>query len=378
MIKKLLLFLFLALSVRAQESVKITFKIEANNIPDSARVYITGNTNQLGSWNPGKVSLINTSGNFWERTFVFPKDREIEYKITLGSWGTEAVKDNGSVPSNSKMVVKTDTTIDTVINHWKNQLESELKGQVTGKIDYYRNVKGEGILPRDVLVWLPPDYNTDINTRYPVLYMQDGQNLFDPVTSAFGVDWQIDETADSLIKKGKIRAIIIVGLTNTKWRSSEYADNDTGHAYMKYVVNKVKPFIDTTYRTLSDAENTVVGGSSLGGLISFMLGWNYPGVFSKVICMSPALKIYKINYVKNVEHYTGPHKDLRFYFDAGSYSIDSLLIPGTIEMIKALEKQGYKYGEDIMWYKDKAGLHNEASWAKRIWRPLLFFFGKQK
>lgn len=377
MTKNLILFILFVLTVRAQESVKITFRIEANNIPDSAKLYITGNTKELGRWDPAEVSLINTSSNFWERTFIFPEGTELEYKITLGSWSTEAVNENGSIPGNGKLDVKSDTTIDTVINHWKQQFKYQSQGHVTGKIDYYRDVKGKGILPRDILVWLPPGYKTDINKRYPVLYMQDGQNLFDPAASAFGVDWQIDETADSLIRKGKMRSIIIVGLTNTKWRSSEYADNDTGYAYMRFVVNKVKPFIDSAYRTLSDAENTAVGGSSLGALITFMLGWNYPHVFSKVICMSPALKISKINYVKNVEQYTGPRKNLKFYFDAGSGSLDSLLIPGTVEMINALEKQGYEYGVDILWYVDKQGKHNEASWSKRIWRPLLFFFGRE-
>jgi enterochelin esterase-like enzyme len=207
--------------------------------------------------------------------------------------------------------------------------------------------------------------------------MQDGQNLFDPATSAFGVDWELDETADSLIRKGAIKPIIIVGLANTRWRSAEYADNDTGYTYMKFIVNKVKPFIDTTYRTLPDPMNTAVGGSSQGALISFMLGWNYPDVFSKVICMSPALKISSINYVKNVEMYKGQRKNLKFYFDAGQSSLDSLLIPGTQDMIKALEEQGYKKGVDILWYIDKDGEHNEVSWGKRIWRPLLWFFSKE-
>lgn len=374
--KYLLLLILIFQTVRAQEFKEIIFKIQANNIPDSANVYITGNNKDLGNWQPDKVSLINTSGKYWEKSFLFPAGENIEYKFTRGSWDTEAVKEKGEIPENSKLLVKNDTTVEQVINFWKDQFTYKLKGQVTGKVDYYRNVNGDGIPARDILVWLPPDYDTHLNERYPVLYMQDGQNLFDPVTSAFGVDWQIDETADSLIRSGYMNPIIIVGLANTGWRSSEYSDNDTGYAYMKFVVGKIKPFIDSTYRTLPDPGNTAVGGSSLGGLISFMLAWNYPEVFSMTLCISPALKVYKIDYVKYVNEYKGIHKQLKFYFDAGINSPDSLLIPGTRQMISALEKQGYKEGKDILWYADKEGVHSEASWAKRVWRPLLFFFGR--
>ncbi len=371
------LFIILSfLTVRAQESREVTFRILTNNIPDSEKVYITGNRPELGNWHPDKISLINTSDNLWELSVSFLAGDSVEYKFTRGSWDTEAVMENGTVPGNYKLVVNDDTTINLGIEYWKDQFSYKLKGQVTGKLDYYRDMKGKGILPRDISVWLPPGYENETDQRYPVLYMQDGQNLFDPSTSAFGIDWQMDETADSLIKNDIIKPVIIVGLANTKWRSSEYADNDTGRAYMNFIVRKVKPFIDSVYRTLKDPENTAVGGSSLGALISFMLGWNYPGIFSKVMCISPALKYKYIDYVDDVEAYNGIHKNLKFYFDWGGNSLDSLLAPGTKEMINALEEKGYREGKDILWYEDKEGQHNEASWAKRVWRPLEFFFKK--
>ncbi len=375
--KIIFLLCLFSILVRAQQSVEITFKIQANNIPDSGTVYITGNQQELGNWRPDKVSLINTSGNIWEKTISFPPGEDIEFKITLGSWENEAVNKDGSIPENIKLKAYSDTVVSLSFSNWKSKPVQKFKGKVTGRLEYIRNLKGEGIPPRDVIIWLPPDYSKDINKRYPVLYMQDGQNLFDPATSAFGIDWQLDETADSLIRQGKMRSLIIVGLANTAWRNSEYAENDTGYAYMKFVVQKVKPLIDSTYRTLTDRGNTAVGGSSLGGLISFMLAWNYPDVFSMAMCVSPALKIYNINYVDNVKEYAGPRKDLKFYFDAGLHSIDSLLVPGVIEMIKALESKGYKKGRDIMFYEDKHGEHNESSWAARAWRPLLFFFGRR-
>ncbi len=375
--KIILLFFIASVMIRAQESIAITFKIQANNLPDTEKVYISGNQPELGNWSPGTVSLTNTSGNIRERTFLFKAGEDIEFKITRGSWDNEAVNSDGSVPPNIKLIVFSDTTINLTVNAWKDEFIHKLKGQVTGHLDYIRNVEAEGLLPRDIVIWLPPGYDEDTTKRYPVLYMQDGQNLFDPSTSAFGVDWQLDETADSLIRKGRMEPIIIAGISNTKRRNSEYAENDTGYAYMRFVIEKVKPLMDSSYRTIPDRASTAVGGSSLGGLISFMLAWNYPEVFSMAMCVSPALNVYDFNYVDNVKDYSGPRKNIKFYFDCGMNSLDSLLVPGVTEMVQTLEIRGYEEGKDIMWYKDENGEHNESSWAARAWRPLLFFFSRR-
>lgn len=366
------------MTLLSQDLKKLTIRIEVSNTPDSSEIYICGSIPDLGDWTPDIVKLVNTVDNIWEKSILVPAGKRIEYKITRGSWSTEAVNEKGNIPGNSEVIVNNDTIINQKIEHWKDQFEYKLAGQVTGRVDYYKNIKGEGILPRDILVWVPADYASDSIKRYPVLYMQDGQNLFDPKSSAFGVDWQLDETADSLIKNGFINPLIIVGLTNTDWRSAEYADTDTGRAYMNFIIAKVKPLIDSVYRTLPGPENTAVGGSSLGGLISFMLVWNHPDIFSMAICISSALKINKLDYVKTVKEYSGPHRNIKFYFDAGSDSLDSKLKPGILEMINALKNKGYKPGSDILWYEDKEGKHNEVSWAKRVYRPLLFFFGKKR
>lgn len=360
----------------AQDLRKLTIQVEVNNTRDSAGIFICGNIPELGNWKPDEIPLTNIESNIWEKSFMLPAGKKIEYKFTRGTWNTEAVRENGDIPGNSVVIIDNDTIIYIKISHWKDQFDYNLRMQVTGRVDYYKNLTGKGILPRDLLVWMPPDYSIDSTTRYPVLYMQDGQNLFDPYTAAFGVDWRLDETADSLIKGEVIRPLIIVGLTSTDWRSEEYADTDTGYAYMNFIVEKVKPFIDSIYRTLPGPENNIIGGSSLGGLISFIVPWIYPDIFSTGICMSAALKINSIDYVKNVEEYTGQHKNARFYFDIGSDSLDLKLKPGILDMVSVLQDKGYKLGKDIFWYFDKNGKHNEASWGKRFKLPLLFFFGK--
>ena len=146
---------------------------------------------------------------------------------------------------------------------------------------------------------------------------------------------------------------------------------------MDFIVSKLKPFIDSEYRTLPDAENNAVAGSSLGAMITFMLAWNYPDVFSKAACFSSALKIHSLNYVDTVINYSGAKKDLKFYFDNGGIGLDADLQPGTEEMINALQSKGYEFGKDIIYYVDANAFHSEKAWAERIWRPLIFFFSKK-
>jgi len=204
--------------------------------------------------------------------------------------------------------------------------------------------------------------------------MHDGQNLIDPRTSNTFVDWQVDETADSLIIKGEIEPVIIVGINNTAARAQEYNKTPLGELYMKLIVEKIKPFVDKNYRTLPDRLNTTVGGSSMGGLISFILVWDYPDVFSKAACFSPAFKFRDFNYVTEVEKYNGKKKNLMFYIDNGGVGLESVLQPGIDEMIDVLKKKGYAEGKDFFVFIDKDAEHNEAAWAKRMWRPLKLFF----
>jgi predicted alpha/beta superfamily hydrolase len=159
---------------------------------------------------------------------------------------------------------------------------------------------------------------------------------------------------------------IVVGIYNTSDRSQEYTPGEKGTAYMHFVVNQVKPLIDQTYRTMPGREHTVGGGSSAGGIISFMLAWEYPQVFSKAICMSPAFKIEDIDYVKTVRAYEGKKKDLFFYIDNGGIELETRLQPGVDAMLTALREKGYREGDDYYWVKAPGARHSEAAWAKRL------------
>jgi predicted alpha/beta superfamily hydrolase len=361
----------------AQET-RITFSVSTYKLADSSAVYITGNFEKLGEWNPSIIKLNKEQGNRWKIELSFPKGTKLEYKFTLGEWNMEALNDNGKAPGNSLLTVMNDTIVPVTINNWGRSASKTppFKGQITGKVKYHKNFKGKGLLPRDIVIWLPPSYENEKHKRYPVLYAHDGQNLFDPSVSSFGVDWQLDETADSLIKQKKINEIIIVGIYNTSARKKEYYTGDTGETYMRFVVKELKPFIDKTYRTLKDPGNTASIGSSAGGLVSFMLAWEYNNVFSKAACISPAFFIGKLDYITPVLNYKGKRKDIKIYLDCGGVGLDSLLLAGAKKMLSALNERGYKKGKDYLWFYDKAGEHNEPNWARRLWRPLTFFYGR--
>jgi len=240
---------------------------------------------------------------------------------------------------------------------------------------------------RDVLVYLPPGYHKNKKKRYPVLYLHDGQNLFDGATSFIpGQEWRVDETAQSLISTGKIEPLIIVGIYNTgKDRVNEYtAAEDVKYKaggkadlYGRLLVEELKPFIDANYRTRRDAAHTGLGGSSLGGLVSLYLGLKYPRVFGRVAVVSPA-----VWWADNqIVHYTEAHakERLRIWLDIGTKegrnAEEARATVDQARLLKeALIKKGWRLGKDLKYYEAKGAEHNERAWAARLEEILEFLF----
>lgn len=247
---------------------------------------------------------------------------------------------------------------------------------------------------RNIAIYLPPSYEKDKNKHYPVLYMHDGQNLFSEIKVGSKYKWKAGEIAESLINQNKIEEIIIVGIYNTSDRISEYTptyDSEKnmggkGKEYAKFIVEELKPYIDQNFRTLPNGKNTTIAGSSLGGLISFYIAWNYPSVFNNVAAISPSFW-WDSNYMESeVKKYTGERKKLKIWIDAGTAEerndrdndgiID--MVDDARDMIYALMNKGYKLGKDIRYYEVMSGVHNEMDWSKRFNVVLLNFFGKDK
>ncbi|MBI5215134.1 MAG: histidine kinase [Ignavibacteriae bacterium] len=369
----IILFVLVLTSCLAQP-VRITINVIApSSTPKDATIFIAGNEPKLGDWDPGKVSMKQLYDSLWTTELTFPKGLFLEFKITRGSWNNQAMYKQGEVPPNTQATLNNDTTITLHPTMWSDEGE-KTGGGVLGTVTYHKKLQGDGLkYERDVIVWLPPSYESDTSKRYPVLYMHDGQNIVDPNTSFIGYDWHVDEVAESLIKFNKMKEIIVVGIYNSPDRREEYAQTELGEAYQKFIVTKLKPMIDAEYRTLSDRENTGVMGSSMGGLASFLLVWNYPEVFSMAGCLSPAFPEESIS---GVEQYNGNEKNIRLYIDNGGVGLEKELQIGCDLMLPVLRKKGFKDGKNLEWFLDEKAEHNERAWAARLWRPLMFMFGR--
>ena len=244
---------------------------------------------------------------------------------------------------------------------------------------------------RDVLVYLPPDYDGRKKKRYSVLYLHDGQNLFDGATSFIpGQEWHVDETAQSLISVGKIEPLIIVGIYNTgKDRINEYTPVEDGKykmggkadLYARMLVEELKPFIDASYRTRKDARHTGLGGSSLGGLVSLYVGLKYSNVFGRLAVVSPSVWFAD----KHIVHYVEALNDrpkLRIWLDTGTKegrnAEEAQRTLNDARLLKeTLVKKGWKLGRDLSFFEAEGAEHNEGAWATRVERILNFLFPRK-
>jgi predicted alpha/beta superfamily hydrolase len=233
----------------------------------------------------------------------------------------------------------------------------------------------------DLIVYVPPIYEAQPDRRFPVLYMQDGQNLFDPETSFIkGNYWRMGETADELILNGQIEPLIVVGIYNTGvHRINEYTpleDKRLGggraDAYGQMLVEELKPFVDHAYRTLPGAENCGMGGSSLGGLVSLYLGLRYTWVFSKLAVMSPSVWWHSRAILKTVAQITRK-PDLRIWLDVGTRE-GRRALPDVRALKRDLINKGWKRGKDLAYTEAQGGEHSEWAWAQRVALMLKFLF----
>jgi len=233
----------------------------------------------------------------------------------------------------------------------------------------------------DLIVYVPPMYDAQPDRRYPVLFMQDGQNLFDPETSFIkGNYWRMGETADELIAASQIEPLIIVGIYNTGvHRINEYTpfeDKRLGggqaDAYGQMLVEELKPFIDHAYRTLPGAENCGMGGSSLGGLVSLYLGLRYTWVFGKLAVMSPSVWWHDRTILRTVAQIKRK-PDLRIWLDIGTREGQRTL-PDARALKRDLISKGWKRGKDLAYTEAQGGEHSEWAWALRVAPMLKFLF----
>ena len=217
-------------------------------------------------------------------------------------------------------------------------------------------------------VFLPPGYYENTLKKYPVLYMHDGHNLFFKEEAFVGNTWRTDEVLEMLDKMNAIEEVIVVGIY-PKDRMSEYTL--PGYEdYGRFLVEILKPLIDAKYRTLADSPNTAVMGSSLGGVVSFYLGWQWPDVFGKIACLSSTFS-YGNDLLERIAR--EPKRRIRIYLDSG-WPGDNY--EATRSMRDRLIWKGYRPGSELFYLAFPEAKHDENAWSVRSPIPLQFLFGK--
>ncbi len=360
-------------------------------------VYVAGSVPDLGPWNPSGLAM---RGEGTERTAEFraPQGESLEYKFTLGKWDHEALNAEGMVPGNHALLVDGDVEASHEIPAFKDPAAwvADWEGSgVEGTLVYWTDVESEFLGPeRHVEVWLPPGYDADGTARYPVLYMSDGQNLFDPRIANTGVDWGVDESITRLAAAGVIPPVIVVGAWSTDQRGPEYSPWHGASEYARFLIEELMPRVNAEFRTATGPENTAVMGSSMGGLLSFYLVMNHPDVFGSCGCVSTHFPLSEAvwNQVGYGEGAEAPDETpyvlldieagmtvpdgVRMWFDYGSEGLDGMYGPTHAAVREWLLGQGLEEGTDFVIREYVGADHNEASWRARLDDPMTFLFGR--
>ena len=234
---------------------------------------------------------------------------------------------------------------------------------------------------RDLIVYLPPGYDAEPQRQFPVLYLHDGQNLFDGSTSFIpGMDWHVGQTADQFIQEGRVEPLIIVGIYNAgKQRLGEYTPTRApklgggrANRYAKFLLEEVRPFVRSQYRSKQGAEDTGIGGSSLGGLVSLYLGLREPKTFGKIAALSPSVWWNERVILRFAS--TAPVQPFpRIWLDIGTR--EGPRIGDDVERFRdILVHKGWQFERDLHYERIEGAEHNEAAWAARVAPFLQFLF----
>lgn len=360
--------LLISFSLNAQYKVNFVIKKLPSYHKLSDTIYLVGNFN---NWNPHdqKFALKQVNGSYGI-TIELPKGM-YEYKFTEGGWNKVESGNNGFPTENRRIVLQADTTIKVEIEHWADHFPKKERVSTASKNVHI--LDSNFFIPqlgrhRRIWIYLPAGYASSKKT-YPVLYMHDGQNVFDDATSGFG-EWGVDEALDSLGPQHK--DIIVVAIDNGgDKRLNEYSPYDMekygkgeGDQYVDFLVQTLKPYIDKHYRTKKDDRNTFIAGSSMGGLISFYAILKYPKVFGAAGVFSPAFWITP--QLKNLDPEKAKKVKGKIYFYAGAQESETMVS----DMLNVFE-QMRKYSKAKMQAVIRAeGKHNEPTWRKEF--PLFY------
>lgn len=344
--------------------IKVTFK--TGKIPPvngfSVSLFLAGDFN---NWNPGdKAFELSPDGTGSYQVLKGLPKGSYSFKMTRGSWQTVECNATGKSIDNRSITIRRDTTITIDVAAWQDSFKAEEKKHTASAnvkiIDEKFDMPQLG-RQRRVWIYLPADYASS-HRKYPVIYMHDGQNLFDEYTAGYG-EWGIDEIIDKLPSKEQC---IIVGIDHGgEYRITEYDPYDSkygkggGNDYVDFLAKTLKPYIDQHYRTKTDARHTAIAGSSMGGLISMYAALKYPDVFGNAGVFSPAFWIAAPN-IYDYAKQQNVNGRSRFYFVCGDAESDSM-VTDMQQMADIIRSKGISV-KNTPKVIIKGAKHNEKQW----------------
>lgn len=348
--------------------------------PEWEPAYLTGSDPVLGSWRPDAVRLDRWGDGTYRKSISLPENQETQFLVTRGNWRWAEIGDNDL-----------EIAPHIVRPNGPTHVESRVHGWGRNPLRYHHDFASK-FLPhtRSLIVHVPPGYDLFPDRRYPVMYLQDGQNIFDAHTAFGGIPWGCGETAERLARSGEAWPVILVGVGNSPDRHHEYGPRerapkrgknaDLSRRYGRFLVEEVKPFIDGHYRTLPGAHDTAIGGSSLGGLISLHLAQWYPDVFALCAALSPSLWWDHEYFLRSLHSSPGWMDMVRVWLDVGGregHTRNTQI--GTSRRVRRLAKilhmHGRLEGVDYSYFEVPDGTHSESAWGARFDRVLKFLFG---
>ncbi|MFA6127244.1 MAG: alpha/beta hydrolase-fold protein [Bacteroidales bacterium] len=370
-----LILLVVAWPVQSQ----VTFVLETipSYTPEAGPVYIAGDFNGWNPGNPAQALQKNSSGKWWITLPARNAGTVMQYKFTRGSWATVEKGAGGEEIANRTYSFSIPDTVPITIQNW-----ADNNGVTTTAAKNVSKISENFFMPqlnrtRRIWLYLPPDYETS-GKSYPVLYMHDGQNVFDSYT-AYAGEWNVDESLNELANEGH-EVPIVVAIDNgsshrmdeySPWPNNQYGGGE-GDQYIDFIVNTLKHYIDSAYRTRKDRASTGIMGSSMGGLISMYGAFKRPDIFGKAGIFSPSYWFSSDiwAFIRNTEKV----HPMRAYQIVGS-SEGGSMPSDMLAMQDTLRKYGY--GDNELKSKVVAGAqHNELFWRSEFKEAFLWLFSE--
>lgn len=379
------------------EATRHTVRITVLLPEDAPAIYLSGNLPELGTWHPAGLAV---PGSGAERTVTIavPHGHTLSYKVTAGSWEREGLGPSGTLLPAFSALIDGDKELTAEIAGFRvdpDLLIADWQGaNVEGELVYWKDVPSQFLKEtRHVVTWLPPEYDSKSDKHYKVIYMHDGQNLFDPRLSYTNIDWGVDEAMMRAVRAGSYEPAIIVGIWNTPGRLREYSPWHEGRQYAQFLLEELMPRVEAEFNVLTGPDNTFVMGSSMGGLVSFFLVKEHPEIFGGCGCVSSHFTWSEqmiewfmgrdpaaADPTTYIEHDIAAGENMptgvRLYFDYGTEGLDAAYEAPHLAVKEWLLGQGFTEGADLRMKRFDGAGHNEASWRARVDQQLTWLLGE--